>query len=199
MTTDEAIQRKFNFRRGNRNLPWYPNRLCSRNDLVDLFGALGFTNGVEVGTYKGHFALEICLAIPTLHLTCIDPWIAYGTGIMHRSQKWEDRYYKLAERRVRGKNVTIVRKTSMEGVLEFADRSVDFVWIDGNHDFDFAMLDLIHWTAKVKPGGIVAVHDYDVWEGSDVTRAVNAYTNAHRINPWYVTQELTPTAYWVQK
>jgi hypothetical protein len=51
----------------------------------------------------------------------------------------------------------------------------------------------------VKPGGIVAVHDYDVWEGGDVTLAVNAYTHAHRIDPWYVTQELTPTAYWVQK
>jgi hypothetical protein len=85
----------------------------------------------------------------------------------------------------------------MEGVLDLSDRSVDFVYIDGDHAFDHAMMDIIKWAPKVKQGGIVAVHDYDIAEGADVSSAVNAYTHAHHVDPWYVTRELTPTAYWV--
>ena len=35
-----------------------------------------------------------------------------------------------------------------------------FVYIDGNHKFDFICPDIIYWSKKVKHGGIVAVHDF---------------------------------------
>ena len=34
-------------------------------------------------------------------------------------------------------NVEIIRKTSMEAVKSFTPRSLDFVYIDGNHSYPF--------------------------------------------------------------
>jgi predicted O-methyltransferase YrrM len=193
--TDGAIQRKWSFRNCKRNLPFYTRRESSRNGLAELFGALGFNEGLEVGTYLGEFADLLCTCNPKLHLTCVDPWMAY----MGRTQEREDGFFARAMRRLKGKNITIIRKPSQVGVLDIKDRSLDFVYIDGDHQFDHAMMDIIKWAPKVKSGGIIAVHDYDISEGADVSSAVNAYTHAHHIDPWYVTRELTPTAYWVQR
>ena len=95
-------------------------------------------------------------------------------------------------------NVTFLRKTSMDAVKLIDDESLDFVYIDGNHKFDFVMEDIIHWSRKVRSGGIVACHDFHYGSNVEVVEAVNAYTRANHIDPWYVTKENQPTAYWVK-
>jgi hypothetical protein len=74
---------------------------------------------------------------------------------------------------------------SLEAVRHFDDNYLDFVYLDGAHDFDSAMLDIIHWSRKVRPGGIVAGHDWDRKE-CRVAEAVLGYTLAYRIDPWFV-------------
>ena len=163
-----------------------------------MLGEFGFNEGVEVGTRFGDFAKALLDANPKLHLTCVDPWMAYN----NRTQAWQDASYQRALNLLvkPGKyNVQIMRQPSMEAVDRFADRCLDFVFIDGNHDFEFAIMDIIHWARKVKRGGIVAVHDYHPYCGSDVPIAVDAYTMAKDIRPWYVTRELEPTAFWVKQ
>lgn len=48
----------------------------------------------------------------------------------------------------------------------------DLVFIDGDHSFDGCLGDIEAWRDHIKPGGILALHDYDrdVWP--DVARAV---------------------------
>jgi hypothetical protein len=58
------------------------------------------------------------------------------------------------------------------------------------------MLDIILWSKKVRKNGIIACHDCYGGE-TGVEKAVEAYTHSHHIDPWYVTKELQPTAYWV--
>lgn len=86
----------------------------------------------------------------------------------------------------------------MDAVGQFKDGSLDFVYIDGDHSFENCILDILHWTKKVRPNGVVAVHDYHPYVGLDVMLAVDAYTRANHIDPWYVTREMEPTAYWVK-
>lgn len=40
------------------------------------------------------------------------------------------------------------------------DRSVDLVFLDGDHSFAGVMEDWHEWLPKVKPGGWLAGHDY---------------------------------------
>lgn len=72
----------------------------------------------------------------------------------------------------------------------------DFFHIDGRHEFDFVMEDLIHWYRKLRVGGIVALHDYHL---TGVKRAVEAYTLAHHIDPWFVLKASQPTVFWVKQ
>lgn len=195
MTTDEAIQATFTFQGRRENLPWYP-RQGDRNRLVQVFHTLGFTAGVEIGTWAGEFAAFICRTNPQVHLTCVDPWLAYHEQPKQRSM---DAYYAQAVERLAPLNVTILKKSSMEALPDVADRSLDFVYIDGAHQFDYVIQDLIHWTKKVKVGGIIAGHDYYAFGGTGVVKAVDAYTHCHDIRPWYVTKEIAPTFFWVNR
>lgn len=52
----------------------------------------------------------------------------------------------------------------------FADGSIDFVWIDGDHSAAAVEADILAWWTKLKPGGIMAGHDIDM---SGVRRSVD--------------------------
>jgi predicted O-methyltransferase YrrM len=160
-----------------------------------MLGQLGMNVGVEVGTRFGDFAKVLCEANKQLALTCVDPWLAYN----NRTQEWQDASYAKAMHLLGPYNIDVMRLTSMDAVRHFQPNSIDFVFIDGNHDFEFAIMDIIHWSKIVRPGGIVLVHDYHPYCGSDVPIAVRAWTEAMHIDPWYVTRELEPTAFWVKQ
>jgi hypothetical protein len=87
----------------------------------------------------------------------------------------------------------------MDAVRKIKNESLDFVYIDGFHDFDWVMPDLIFWAQKVRRHGIVAGHDYYPFFRAGVMFAVDAYTRAHNINDWYVTREKEPTWFWVKQ
>jgi hypothetical protein len=163
-----------------------------------MFGEFGLNVGVEVGTRFGDFAKVLLDQNPKCDLTCVDPWMGYN----NRSQQWQDDSYeravKLLTPYIQAGRCTLCRKCSMDAVDAWDDASLGFVFIDGNHDFDFAMEDILYWSRKIKTGGIVAVHDYHPFTGIDVMAAVNAYVAAHDIRPWYVTREMEPTAFWVK-
>lgn len=167
-----------------------------RDRLGVLFHALGYTEGAEIGTKKGLYALTLCKTVPGLHLHCVDPWDAtlpYGGY-----QFTHDRYERHARAILAPYHVTIHKKKSLDALEEFTDNSLDFVYIDANHEFDHACADLIFWSQKVRSGGIVSGHDYYSHRRGGVMQAVNAYTHCHRIDPWYVTEEVFPTFFWVK-
>jgi hypothetical protein len=170
---------------------WYAARQ-DRTHLPIVFKELGFSAGVEIGTQRGLYAEVLCKGHPGLHLTCVDPW--HGG---RKSREQFERNYHLAVERLAPYHVTILRKTSLEAVADVPDRSIDFVYIDGNHEFNLVCPDIIFWSQKVKSGGIVACHDYSNWHEVGVMQAVDAYTFCNGIGPKYVTQELEPTAFWV--
>jgi hypothetical protein len=38
----------------------------------------------------------------------------------------------------------------MDALNDFEDDSLDFVYIDGNHEFPYVAEDLFHWSKKVR-------------------------------------------------
>jgi hypothetical protein len=66
---------------------------------------------------------------------------------------------------------------------------LDFVYIDGNHNFENCTMDISKWLKKIRVGGIIAGDDYTVWRRPTtmhVVEAVNGFTNAYNIRPWFV-------------
>jgi predicted O-methyltransferase YrrM len=60
-------------------------------------------------------------------------------------------------------NNSLVKKIKMKSsncVDMFDNESIDFIYIDGNHQYEFVKKDLINYVPKIKEGGIIAGHDY---------------------------------------
>jgi predicted O-methyltransferase YrrM len=57
----------------------------------------------------------------------------------------------------------------------FADGTVDFIFIDANHNEAAVLADLEAWFPKLKPNGLIAGHDYVRDPYSSVVKAVNAF------------------------
>ena len=193
MDFQEALGKYFRLRglvaRGQIDKPRNRGRWALAHAMADM----GFRSGVEIGTLYGDSAEIWCSVNPQLHLTCIDPYLEYRKRHGRRQQ---DAAFKATSKRLEPFHVTMLRKMSLAAVDGFKDGSLDFVHIDGDHSFDACVADLAVWVPKVRVGGLVLVHDYfsPNWQG--VSQAVNAYVYAHRIDPWYVTPDVSITAFW---
>lgn len=178
-----------------------------RADLPKLTRELGFTKGAEIGVWKGAYSASFCEANPNLHMLCVDPWLSYPAWLdTKNAMKPEDaerimgESYALARARLSPLNTTIVRRFSLDAAQDVPDGSLDFVFIDGNHVYDAVTADLAAWMPKVRPGGYVAGHDYRIFKNKPtihVVAAVNEFTKAHRIQPWFVLAgDRTPSFLW---
>jgi len=55
---------------------------------------------------------------------------------------------------------------------QFANGSIDFVFIDGDHRYEYVKKDILAWLPKLKPEGVMAGHDY-TWPYPGVIKAVD--------------------------
>lgn len=159
-------------------------KITRKVGLIDMFKDLGFKVGVEVGTDHGGYARDICSRFPEVKLYTIDPWTAYTEGDEVKSQAEVDQIYEEAKALLAPfPNCEIIRKTSMEAVKDFAPESIDFVFIDGNHEYEYVLEDITEWSKIVRSGGIVCGHDYkiDPSRKYGVVEAVNEYAGQHGI------------------
>lgn len=152
----------------------------------------------EIGVWKGDFSAKILdVATPTtLHL--IDPWrfeagdayreALYGGRLEVGQTEMDSIFSHVVERfatEIQEGTVVIHRGASADVVSEFEDGTLDWVYIDGNHLYEFVRLDLELWSKKVKPGGLLAGDDYreGAWWNGGVKRAVDEFSARHGYEP----------------
>ena len=140
----------------------------SRMELPSLLNSLNLLgNGVEVGVQRGVFSEHIRLGWNGAMLYCVDPWKKYD-GVIN-PQEMHDAYYAEAVGRLRatGKPWTEMRMTSLEAAAHFAKDGTrfDFVFLDGDHFYEAVKADVEAWLPLIRPGGVLAGHDYvpDGW------------------------------------
>lgn len=172
----------------------------TRQKLAQLFAERGLTRGAEVGVADGRFSRVLCEAIPGLQLLCVDPYLKYQDNPRGGPQEQHDRNWGIAHERLHGFDVRFVREMSLDAVKDVPLGSLDFVYIDGNHEFEFAVNDLIHWSKRVRAGGIVSGHDLYEFpkRKAGVVEAVDAYTRAHGVSDWKICDECEPSFFWVK-
>ena len=182
------IQQKYRLDLSSRSPIEIPD--MGRDNLPSLFNELGYTRGVEVGTERGLYAEVLCSTMPNLHLTCVDLWKTHDGYYGHQNQRRLDKYHQEAQARLAPFNCTLLQAYSMDAVQQFEDASLDFVYIDANHRIPAVLDDICAWQEKVRPGGIVAGHDYyesrRTFSKCHVKYAVDCATRAFRIKPWFI-------------
>jgi hypothetical protein len=162
----------------------------TRNDMAELFKELNFTVGAEIGVDRGLYAETLSKANPGVKLYCIDPWKVYNDYEDLRDPHYMNVNYALTKRRLSPYNCKIIKKSSMGAIKDFEDESLDFVYIDANHDYKYVLEDIEKWSKIVKSGGIVSGHDY-VWRShrrskNDVKDALNLYMKTNNIKPLFL-------------
>lgn len=133
--------------------------------------------GLEIGVEEGPTTTWFLQNLPNLELYGVDPYVAYQDwypgGYLHQDErnrvkaKMKLRTAKYADR------FTHYEMTSDEAVSKFEDASLDFIFIDGLHEYGQVLTDCRNYWPKMKQGAIFAGHDYKVIEG--VGRAVNEF------------------------
>jgi hypothetical protein len=166
-------------------------------DIPKLFGELGFKKGAEIGVYRGLYSKWLLRYIPGLHLTGVDLWEIY-TGYKDYNQSDIIEAKKEAEGIYKGKNATLIQGWSHDVVKTIPDESLDFVFIDGNHAYEYVVEDIAKWSKKVRKGGIVYGHDYDDysthsrrWNEMNVINAVDGWVKSYRIKPLFIITKNT--------
>lgn len=119
---------------------------------------------VEVGSWKGRSAsfmgVEIWNSGKHIKFDCVDTWEG---SIEHKEYDIvkEDKLYDIFLKNVEPVKAVInpVRNKSIEAAKNYADNSLDFVFIDASHEYQDVVDDINAWYPKVKVGGTLAGHD----------------------------------------
>jgi hypothetical protein len=134
---------------------------------------------VEIGTFKGDFADYFLRESPNSYLFCVDPYKRFDEGIYKdninsHSQEQYDAIYEQTQQRLNAvapARFQMKRMLSVDAAPSFPDGSVNFLYIDGNHDYKHVTEDLVAWIPKIAKGGLV-VGD-DVTDTDDSKRDAN--------------------------
>ncbi len=140
-------------------------------------------------------------------LYLIDPYLEYddfkGTnkGWDTKTQRDFDFFYEKARRRLSvydfNSSVTFIRQKSCDAAAKIPD-DLDFVYIDGNHNYDYVKRDLELYYPKLNAGGVVGGDNFEsIFPG--VAKAVIEFTEKHGLKiygarsdqsyEWWVVKE----------
>jgi hypothetical protein len=154
------------------------------NSMVEKFPS--GSKFIEVGSWKGksaaYIAVEIINSKKDIKIDCIDLWADCIDSWKGISEDQKDEHvksnylYELFIKNISSLSNIInpIRMDSISASKIYKDNTIDFIFIDANHDYDNVKKDIEAWFPKVKIGGVIAGHDYTkYWPG--VVKAVNDF------------------------
>ncbi len=151
--------------------------------------------GVEIGVHLGDFAHSILEIVSPRKLHLVDPWRhepgpayeqAWYGGRTVDGQREMDERHDAVRRRFEAeilRGLVVVHRSPSEEALRELPDVVDWIYIDGNHRYEFVARDLQLGFEKVRPGGFVTGDDYREggwWDGG-VKRAVDEFAERHDV------------------
>jgi hypothetical protein len=152
--------------------------------LADLAQRFGWKRGVELGVQRGQTLLYLVMKCPNLTMIGIDLWEPQPENPgLETFVNWPHNEYEKALRQAVRRfedRAVIVKTTTHEGSLLFADESLDFVFIDADHSEPSVRLDIKDWMPKIKATGWICGHDINL---PSVRRAVEDLVPGYMTGP----------------
>lgn len=143
------------------------NEYETRNEMIKQLIPEGATI-VEIGVFQGDFA-EVLADTNPKHLYLVDCWEPQGTcsgdvdgNNMKHFTSGIDLWNSVKERYEFYPNISIHRQYSSEFLKSIEDLSVDVIYIDGDHSYEGVKADLNNAFPKIKKGGWIMGHDYEM-------------------------------------
>jgi len=150
--------------------------------MVPVLKSLGAgLNGVEIGVCRGDnmkYLLENCGNIS--HITGIDPYAEYPAMTQEALNGYLIEAMQNLKKLMQDGRASVLLDRSSSAAKRFSKNSIDFVYIDGNHEKDSVFEDLSLWYDAVKDGGIISGHDYSY---GSVTLALKEFMSLAKISP----------------
>jgi hypothetical protein len=116
---------------------------------------------VELGAFYGESYFGFCQALEEKSIVCncyaVDTWQGdahggfYGEDIYSDVEAYNRAHYSSFSH--------LMRMTFDEALSYFPDDGIDILHIDGHHSYESVRSDFEGWIRKVRPGGIVLLHD----------------------------------------
>lgn len=146
--------------------------------LIELAALLPTSAVVaEIGSYAGESTRIFMDTKRIAKLYAIDPWL-------NGYDNWDFANYSdmraveaLFDARTAGLNVVKMKMLNIEAARKITE-PLDMAYIDGCHRYAAVKEDNEIWVKKVKPGGLLAGHDYNFPE---VRKAVDEFANGRQI------------------
>jgi hypothetical protein len=164
---------------------------------------------VEVGVWRGDYSAIILALLRPENFYGVDPYLLHDEYAdcpddqeFANQQNLDDLYKRVHNRFDNWRNATLIRAKGVDAAKQFLDGELDFVYIDGDHSYEFAKNDIAAWWPKIKPGGILSGHDYTVGNPEKghvygVIQAVDEF--AHREDLTVHTTAEQYATWWVIK
>lgn len=111
----------------------------------------------EIGVDQGGFTARILEAAQPKRLHLVDPWATKR----YDTDKFEQVRHRFSTELATGR-VELHRATSLEAASSFTDTYFDWVYLDTTHAYALTARELRAYAPKVKPGGMIAGHDYSM-------------------------------------
>lgn len=127
--------------------------VLDREALLDRLPHWGTV--AELGVDRGDFSARILERTEPRTLHLVDTWETsrYHAGLYDQTR--ERFAAEIASGRVR-----IHRKASLDAAADFAPGHFDWVYIDTDHSYVTTARELRRYAPKIRPGGLIAGHDY---------------------------------------
>ena len=140
----------------------------------------------EVGVERGLNATEMAQKMNINKLYLIDDYLPYTDYLGgFCPQEIQDQVYQWMFNNLKPylDKVVFITKSSILAAKLFDDEFFDFVYIDGNHNYEYVKQDMNAWLPKVKTGGVLGGHDFDPRNitRQDVTEAVKDFTKENNL------------------
>lgn len=167
-----------------------------RTQIPALLASCDLTGvGAEIGVQRGIYSEAILAGSQLSKMLLIDPWAEAGdeyADVANVSQAQHELALREARSRLSrfGERAEFWRMPSLEAAPRVEDGSLDFIYIDGRHDYESVLADLRAWTPKLAPGGLLAGHDYLNKHGFGVRSAVDDFFASSNVTIYQTLAEL---------
>jgi cephalosporin hydroxylase len=157
-------------------------------NMVDKFD--DNSHFVEIGSFKGgssvFMAVEIINSGKNIKFDCVDLWNDFWDNDLKElnSNIVYLNMYETFLNNIKPVSHIInpIRSDSHSAASLYDDNSLNFLYIDANHHYDYIKKDLQLWYPKMKKGGIFAGHDFINNEKCQVQRAVEEFCRIYKLN-----------------